>query len=393
MKDWLADFVEYASFGEASERLMWWVGVSTIAGAMRRKCFIDQGIFQWSPNFYILIVAEPGRQKKSTSMDVGMRLLRQIEGINMGPSMVTWQALIEHIGRLRQDVVLPDGEVFEMSPVTLAISEFGSFFDPNNRDLVDNLTDLWDGKLGKVEKMTKTSGNDVLMNPWINIVAGTTPRWLSQNFSEGLVGGGLASRFIFLHETKPPKNFIAYPKRQMPKGGAMRDKETLLLGGLQKIADLGGECDLTEEAYKWGETWYEELQRQIWSSSGVDSGFIVRKQVHLHKLAMVIAASRGSYPVIELEHMLEAKARLEELDEDMGVVLGFVGQSKVTQAAREIVEAVKKGGGIEKRMLYQKKFFRTMTIGEFNEAVQSAIHAELIYEQDGVAKPILIPRN
>jgi hypothetical protein len=115
--DWLTDFVEYASHGEASSRLMYWVGVSTVAGALRRKVWIDMGDFQWSPNFYILIVGEPGMVRKSTSIDVGMRFLKRIDGVHRGPAIVTWQALIQDIANCRDDDLMPDGSDFESSPV------------------------------------------------------------------------------------------------------------------------------------------------------------------------------------------------------------------------------------------------------------------------------------
>lgn len=392
MADWLTDFVEYASHGEASSRLMYWVGVSTVAGALRRKVWIDMGDFQWSPNFYILIVGEPGMVRKSTSIDVGMRFLKRIDGVHRGPAIVTWQALIQDIANCRDEDLMPDGSDFESSPVTLAISEFGSFFDPQNRELVDMLTDLWDSKLDIIEKRTKTSGNDSMVNPWINLIGATTPKWMGEHFAEGLVGGGLAGRFIYLYGERPVKD-IAYPKRSMGDMETRRNVEHGLLDRLRTIANYKGEYELTEEAYEWGDTWYRAertLLRQLPAGS-LDAGFMVRKQVHLHKLAMVISASEGAFPTITVEHMIQADQKLKELEGDTRAVFGFVGQNKITTAAREIVEAVLKAGKVEKRLLYQRQFFRTMTIGEYNEAVQSAIQAELIYEEANVARPLLKP--
>lgn len=394
MSDWLRDFVDYASYGESSPRSMFWTGVSTIAAVLRRKVWFDQEYYQWSPNFYILIVGAPGAIKKSTSIDIGMGLLKQIPGINMGPSIVTWQALIEYISQCREDVTLPDGEVFEMSAVTLALSEFGSFFDPENRELIDNLTDLWDGKIGRITKMTKTSGNDEMVNPWINIIAATTPKWLAQNFGENLVGGGLAGRFIFLHEDMPSKD-VAYPKRQMKDMASRLDKKAALVAGLKVMAQYAGDFVLTEEAYVWGEVWYDEQRAALRTlgNDSLESGFIVRKQVHLHKLAMVICAARNEFPTVTLAHMQEARVQLDALDSDMRKVFGYVGQSKVTQAAREIVEAVRHAKKVERRLLYQRQFFRTLSISEFNDAVNSAIQAELITESDNAVRPVLTPRQ
>ena len=398
MRDWLDDFAKYASYGESSPRVMWWIGVATLAACLRRKVWIDQEVFQWSPNFYILIVGPPGAVKKSTSIDIGIRLLSKVEGINKGPSICTWQKLIEEIAASQESFALPSGEVFEMSCMTLALSEFGSFFDPSNRELIDNLTDLWDGKIGTIVKMTKTSGSDEMVNPWINIIAATTPKWLAQNFGENLVGGGLAGRFIYLYEDMPPpEKDVAYPKRKMQQAGTAegrRATEVTLIAGLTELAKLGGDFELTEEAYEWGEIWYKEERAKLRAlgSDNLESGFVVRKQVHLHKLAMVICASRGAFPNITVEHLEVARGKLDEVDNDMRRVFGYVGQNKVTSASREIVEIVCREGIIEKRQLYRRNFFRTLTVGEYNEAVASAVQAELIMENDTVAKPILVPR-
>jgi hypothetical protein len=394
MADWLTDFVEYASHGEASSRLMYWVGVSTIAAVLRRKVWFDQEDYQWSPNFYILIVGPPGTVRKSTSIDVGMRLLRQIEGINFGPSTITWQALIQYIAEHKDEHAQgEEGEIFESSNVTIALSEFGTFFDPENRELVDQLTDLWDGKLGVVEKMTKTNGCDSMVNPWINIIAGTTPKWLAKNFGEGLVGGGLAGRFIYLFGEMPTKD-IAYPKRAL-KLSEHREKRNALVEGLKVMAEYVGDFELTEEAYEWGEKWYQEKRQElrILGTDSLESGFLVRKQVHLHKLAMVISAAKQKFPVVDIEALQIADQQLCALDADTRKIFGYVGQSKTTNAAREIVEEVEKRGAVERRELYRKKFFRTMSSGEFDEAVKSAIQAELILESDGVAKPVLMARK
>jgi hypothetical protein len=375
---------------------MYWVGVATVAAVLRRKVWFDQEYFQWSPNFYILIVGPPGAIKKSTSIDIGMRLLKKIEGINRGPAIVTWQKLIEYIAQSMEEVALPDGEIFPMSCITLALSEFGSFFDPQNRELIDNLTDLWDGKLDTITKMTKTSGNDEMVNPWINIIAATTPKWLAQNFGENLVGGGLAGRFIYLYEDMPTVDKdVSYPKRKMGNMKERRQQESALVERLSAIARYSGDFELTEEAYQWGDEWYknERMKLRLLGSENLESGFVVRKQVHLHKLAMVICAARCEFPLITVSHMEEAERQLNALDVDTRRVFGYVGQSKVTSAAREIVEAVLRLGSVEKRILYKTQFFRTLTTGEYNEAVASAIQAELIMEQDTVAKPLLMPRK
>jgi hypothetical protein len=60
LKDWLSAYVDYASYSEAPKRMHFWCGVAAIAGALRRRTWIDMSYFRWYPNFYIIIVAPPG---------------------------------------------------------------------------------------------------------------------------------------------------------------------------------------------------------------------------------------------------------------------------------------------------------------------------------------------
>ena len=99
--DWLAAYVQYASFSEAPTRMHFWSGVSAIAGALRRRVWIDQAYFKWTPCFYIVLVAPPGIVSKSSTAAIAMSLLREVPGINFGPDVVTWGAIVtgKQIGR------------------------------------------------------------------------------------------------------------------------------------------------------------------------------------------------------------------------------------------------------------------------------------------------------
>src|SRR5690606_36221814 len=130
------------------------------------------------PNCYIIFVAPPGIVSKSTTLSIGMNLLKQLEGVKFGPDAVTWQALIQAMAAAKEEVLMPDGFYHPMSCITIASSEFGTLLNPNDREMVDVLVSLWDGQIGVWKKATKTQGNDLIENPWINIGACTTPGWL-----------------------------------------------------------------------------------------------------------------------------------------------------------------------------------------------------------------------
>lgn len=370
--DFLASFVEYASVGEAPTRILYWTGVSTVAGALRRRVWIDQVFFSWVPNFYIVFVAEPGIIAKSTTANIGMDLLRQVPGVNFGPDIVNWQTLISKMGEIGEEFTVGD-DFYPMAAMTIAIDELGTFLDPANREQVDVLTDLWDGKRRDIWKATKTMGEDHLKWPWLNIIACTTPGWAGGNFPESFLKSGFFSRVIFIFGAEK-RSYISYISESIPPGHAETARK--LVEDLRAIASISGPFKLTAAAIKWGTEWYETY----WKSNPHDAremlGYPARKQTHMHKLAMVISASRGDHPVIDKEHLVEANKQLLAVEPDIFRVFDVIGTTGLSRAQMDIVEVVEKAGKtMTLTEIYGRFFFRRMSLKDFNEAVKGVIGA------------------
>lgn len=347
--DWLNAFCDYASFGEAPRRMYFWVGVSAVAGALRRRVWIDQAYFRWYPNFYIILVAPPGIVSKSTTAGISMNLLRRVPGIHFGPDVVTWQALIGAFAGSKEEVKFTDvttGEIIylPMSAMTIESSEFGNLLNPQDKDMVDLLVTLWDGKQGAFTKITKMSGNDSVENPWINIVACTTPAWIAGNFPEYMIGGGFTSRCLFVYAEEKAK-YVAYPGLQVPANiGAI---ETALVQDLEYIASkFVGPYTLDKPAVAWGERWYKHHYEN--RPDGLDDdrfgGYIARKQTHIHKLAMVLAASSKDDQVITEENLHLANLMVTELENDMPRVFAKIGRSDASVQAERLLGYIRRRG-------------------------------------------------
>ena len=197
--DWLTAYIKYAGFSEAPRRMHYWSGVSAIAGALRRHVWLDMGYFRWFPNFYIILVAPPGVVSKSTTANIAMSLLRRVPGVNFGPEAVTWQALVDSFEASTESFQIEDTHYIQ-SAMTIESAEFGNLIDPSNREQIDFLVSLWDSKIGSFQKVTKGSGTNNVENPFINLIACTTPAWIAGNFPEYVIGGGFTSRCLFVYE-------------------------------------------------------------------------------------------------------------------------------------------------------------------------------------------------
>lgn len=368
--------MDYSSYGEAPAHMYFWTGVSTIAGALRRKVWIDQAYFRWHPNFYIVLVAPPGIVSKTTTAGIGMDLLKRVPGVKFGPDVVTMQALITAFAEATEMYEL-NGEYIPMSAMTLASGEFGNLLNPQDKEMVDLLVSLWDGKEGTFEKKTKHSGNDTVANPWINLIACTTPAWIAGNFPEYMIGGGFTSRCVFVYADKKAK-YVAYPGLDVPRN--MAEQAQKLVDDLTQISEMKGQFRMSPEAVRWGRAWYEKLysERPINLDDDRFGGYIARKQTHLHKLAMVLSASMSDDMLITDEFLSVADTMLADLEPDMAMVFSKIGKSDNSLYADRLIEYVKRRGGAPYTEVYRyvHQYFPSMR--DFEDVLAGCVRAGFI---------------
>lgn len=348
--DWLQAYINYAGVSEAPKYMHFWCGVSAIAGVLQRKVWFNMGHFCWYPNFYIILVAPPGIVAKSSTSAIAMNLLKQIPGVKFGPDVVTWQALVTCFASSREMVEI--NSVFhEMCCLTLESSEFGNLLDPQDRRMVDLLVHLWDGKEGVFKKETKNSGSDEVVNPWVNIIACTTPAWIADNFPEYMIGGGFTSRCVFVYADQKER-ILAYPFLEMTYNKS--ELELSLVEDLCRISDLRGEFTLDQDALQWGIEWYNTHWKT--KPEGLDDsrfgGYLARKQSHIHKLAMVLSAAEGDSLKISRENLITANFMTTDLEKDMGNVFSKIGKSQTSVQVDRILDYIKQRKEVSYREVY-----------------------------------------
>jgi hypothetical protein len=378
--NWLQGYIEYTKASESPTSFHFWTGVATIAGALRRRVWIDERHFQWTPNFYIVLVGPPGVAAKSTSIRSGMKFLERLK-IPFGPQSMTWQALTKAMEEAISGINVVDADGIEqrivMSCLTIPVSELGTFLRMEDTAMIDVIVDLWDGQQTTWSHKTKSSGNIEIQNPWINLIACTTPSWLQNNFPEHMIGGGLMSRILFVYGEKK-RQFVAYPSDAI-RPQEHREIEEKLFRDLEEISELKGEYLLTTEAKTWGRAWYENHwnTRPIHMASDRYGGYIARKQTHIHKLAIVLAAAKRSKLVIEKHDLEEAATLVTSIEPDMQKVFQSVGVVDSARHMKELVSYVKAYGQIAVADLW-KLVMNTIEYRAFQESIRSAIESGMI---------------
>jgi len=387
--------MEFTRDSEAPDDLHFWTGVSTVAGALRRKVWIEMRKFQWSPNFYVVFVGPPGVVTKSTTINAGFELLEKVEGVHFGPESITWQALgmdfekaIEHVDYTDEsgaEVSLP------MSCLTCSISELGTFLNMEDSKMVSFLIEMWDSKKRPFSHRTVASSQLEVRNPWLNIIACTTPSWLKNNFPEGAIHGGLTSRMIFVYADKK-RHLVPYPDEVIP-AREYYDLFNKLVEDLQDIGRMQGRYHLTDKARKWGHDWYQKHwfgDRPISMASDRYEGYLARKQTHIHKLAIIMAAARSSKLLLEPEHLQEADDILTVTEPKMIHAFESIGLVDEARKTQEIVAFVKAHGSLTSQELW-RMCQNTMELKDFQSAVVSAVQSGMLVKIPGDPPRMCIP--
>lgn len=326
---WLNSFLEYTDYAESPRQMRFWAGVSAVAGALRSHVWFPQYYYTWYPSFYIILVAPPGVVSKSTTAGMATKLLREVPGIHFGPDVATWQSLMGAFAAVGEQFEY-QGDFKPMSALSISASELGSLIDPRDGAMLNFYIDMWDG-LDKYDKITKTSGSEVIEAPILNLIGCTTPSWISSNMDLASVGGGFASRCVFIYADRKAK-YVAYPALAVrPATDALRAD---LIADLEHIAtQLVGPFTITSEAVAWGDVWYENLgegPRPTWLQDEKLDGYLTRKQAHLHKLAMVIACAQRDDLTLTLADLQEADGILTSTEQTMSKVFERIGRTQAS---------------------------------------------------------------
>lgn len=387
--DWIPAYLKYAAVTEAPRRMHFWSAIGTIAGALRRKVWLDMRRFMWYPSFYIIHVGPPGVVTKSTTIDIGMDLLREVPGIKFGPNAITWQALVTAFAAANESFEL-DGLFYPMSPLTLVASEFGSLVNLQDPDMINLLIELWDGKKS-YEKITKMSGNDTIDAPWINILAGTTPNWIAANMPQSMIGGGLSSRCIFIYGDKKER-FIAYLDEVVEEeDAACREK---LVRDLEQISLMTGPFRISESARAWGRAWYEDFAKDAAARANdpLMEGYGARKQTHLHKVAMILSASRSGDRIISEEDIILANTMLLDIEKDMHRVFSNIGKTDDGMSAATLIAFIRAKSPVAYETAYKAVHGQFPYFRDFESIIEGAVRSgqiKLLRDNTDATKLIL----
>lgn len=347
--EFLQKYLRYVDNTESPQIMHIWSAIASASACMGRHVCLPFGIGDIYPNMYILLVGPPGT-RKSQAMKYSCALVAKYTKVRFAPDDTGGQRQ-GLIGALEGDILEKDEidefdllntaagvadltAIGEVEMTTHAVdshqiyawaSEFGTFMGESNATMSRLLIKVWDGE-DYTYKLKATE--QVLSEPLMTIIGGTTAADIAKILPSEAIGQGFMSRFILVHAPKKEKK-VARPYLDEELQNEIADTFAWL------SHEMSGKMEETKQAAAILDDLYENEGLTI-----EDTRFLYygeRRQTHLMKLAMVLAAMRRSYLIEEVD-VLQADNLLRYTEVFMPDALGEFGLSPVGAAKQKMLE-------------------------------------------------------
>lgn len=334
--DFIETYLKWVGENEGSKKIHLWSCISILAGALERRCYLPRGFKRLYPNHYIFVVGRSGIIRKSSTTGTAVGLIRNLESIKFMGDRMTAGSFVQQFVKAKRKYFEGDEEI-EQSPIYCYAPELIVLMKEVFGTLIELLTPIWDCP-DVFENTTKHQGNDLIVNPCLNILAATTMDWLRQCVTPSNMSAGFAGRIIFVYEKEGPSKWVAHPKIHKDH----EDVKKLLVQDLEKISQLSGEFKESQEAYDFFEKWYTDYNEE--KKTNPDSrlsGYFSRVGDHLLKAAMVRSVSRSNSLIIEKEDMEWALEHLMELEKNLAEIYSKDHEVETMELRTRVLDVVR----------------------------------------------------
>ncbi|KKL23011.1 hypothetical protein LCGC14_2429680, partial [marine sediment metagenome] len=277
------------------------------------------------------------------AMKPGIKFLRKL-GINLAPKNATREKLISVLEETGADSIMKDKSINRHCSLSIIAPELTVFIGYDNREFLMTLTDWYDCD-DNWEYLTKTQGSNIMENIWVNLLGATTPNSIQNSLPTEAIGGGLASRIIFVYE-KDKGQTVADPRRSITDLAEEESLRGSLLVDLGGIHALKGEYIFTDEAMDLWIDWYTNMDRDNPDLGDIFDGYLSRRQTHARKLAMIMSASRGSSMSIEKKDFERGLDLLRRTEKNMPLVFLGMGGARNAVLRMHLLAYVSKRGKV-----------------------------------------------
>lgn len=263
---------------------------------------------------FVLLVAPPG-VGKSVAIREAVNLWHKTKKMKVAPDDITKASLIDAMEGSHQIHLYSATDMIEYHSLAVGADELGVLLPAHDLAFLNTLNVLYDNRPNYKETRRHRDNDINLINPQMNLLAGTQPDYMATLLPPEAWGMGFMTRILMIYHGKPSK-----PKL-FGKRISVNTKD--LEWDLTTICELHGEMRFTQEAEDFLSEWYDRDLAPVPEHPKLKH-YIARRVLHVLKLAMISSVSRDNSLVIERwdveraqEWLIEAEGLMPEVFKDM----------------------------------------------------------------------------
>jgi len=315
--DWIDRYMEYTDGIPSPPIFRLLSGISALAGSLDRRVWISTSRSVLFPNLFVLLVAPPAVGKSQAISNVS-ELWYATKKFHISPDNVTKASLIDALAAADGKRVIPTG-LLEYHSLLTASSEFGVLVPAHDLEFLSVLNHIYDNPRTYRENRRSLNKNIEIVNPQLNIIAGTQPGFLASLLPEEAWSMGFTSRIIMVYSAVPP--IVSLFQKQEPRDYMFKE----LTERLKLFSDLMGEAQWEQAAQDELERWAREGCPPVPQHSKLQH-YTGRRILHCLKLSLISAISRTGELRITLwdvnrarDWLLHAEQLMPDIFRDMSL--------------------------------------------------------------------------
>jgi hypothetical protein len=325
--DWIERFLEYTDGITSPEIFRLWGGISAVAGALERRVWVRTARSDLYPSLYVLLVASPG-VGKSEILKIVKSLWSDARKFHPAPDNVTKASLLDCLAEADRKIINGEG-LFEYHTLLVASLEFGVLVPAHDLEFLNVLNHIYDCPKDYREVRRTTNKNLEIINPQLNIVAGTQPAYLSSLMPEEAWAMGFTSRLIMVYSSEAPEVSL------FGDNDPRVEEYNWLVARLREMATLMGPFTWEESAKSALEKWVKAKLPPVPDHSKL-THYTPRRVLHAIKLAMVSTVARSCKLHITLADVERAKFWLLQAERIMPDIFREMIQRSDAQVIQEL---------------------------------------------------------
>lgn len=324
----LSEYRTFCAGTEAHPTYHMFSGLVALSSIISRRVWIDQGYFKVFPNLYVILVGPPGNRKTS-AMSIAKSLIREVQ-IPFTAECVTKEKLVLDMKENETCCMELPAEFSKFrvyTPMTAMVTELSEFLGAGSVGMINFLVTIYDQDI--YESRTKNKGETIIQGPFLNLLACTTPDWITTYLRSDVISGGFSRRAIFVLETGKSGR-IPFPE----VSESARLSWESVVNYCKQLKKVAGPMTWSPEAREFYADWYTKLEMPI---DETIIGYYETKHMQLLKIAMLVSLSESLDRVLRLEHLQIGLDLLKLAEENLIRVFAGMGRNELNSAASKVL--------------------------------------------------------